>query len=166
MKRWTVWMAALAVAACGTLTAQGTAAAAPAQPAAADATSAFAVATIKPNDSGHMGIDNLSLNNGHRFTAQNASLVDLMAFAYGVQKNQISGAAAWLDADRYDVNAVPDQESASNPLQLRMMVQNLLTQRFALTFHHDKREMPAFVLTVAKSGQKLTPAQGTGDVSA
>ena len=34
MKRWTLWLAALAVVACGTLRAQGTVAAAPAQPAA------------------------------------------------------------------------------------------------------------------------------------
>jgi uncharacterized protein (TIGR03435 family) len=161
MKKMMLWMAAFAMLPGGALRAQNIAGA---PTAATGATPSFAVATIKLNNSGHMGIDNLSLNNGHRFTAQNASLVDLMAFAYGVQKNQISGAVDWLDNDRYDVNAVPDQESASNPLQLRMMVQQLLTERFALTFHHDKRDMSAFVLTVAKGGQKLTPTQGTGDV--
>jgi uncharacterized protein (TIGR03435 family) len=161
MKKWMMWAAALAVVTGSGLRAQDKAV--PVAPAAAAADATFAVATIKPNDSGHMGIDQLSLNGGHRFTAQNASLIDLMAFAYGVQAKQITSAVD-LDKDRYDVNAVPDQESASDPLQLRIMLQKLLVERFALVFHHDSRDMSAFVLTVAKSGQKLVPTQGTGSV--
>jgi uncharacterized protein (TIGR03435 family) len=39
------------------------------------------------------------------------------------------------------------------------MVQKLLADRWKLTFHHDKKEMSAFVLTVGKNGQKLTPSE-------
>lgn len=170
MKKWTIGMAALALLTGGSLWAQGTAAvpatAAPATaPAvkAADADPVFAVATIKPNNSGDPGIEDLSLNAGHRFTAKNASLIDLMAFAYGVQAKQITSATD-LDKDRYDVNAVPDPGNMANPQLMRVMVQKLLVERFALTIHHDKRDMAAFVLTVAKGGPKLTPTQGTGSV--
>ena len=31
-----------------------------------------------------------------------------------------------------------------------------------MTFHHDKRELSAFVLTIGKGGQKLTPSQSNG----
>ncbi len=42
------------------------------------------------------------------------------------------------------------------------MIQKLLADRFKLTFHHDKRELSAYVLTVGSGGQKLTPTQSTG----
>ena len=39
-----------------------------------------------------------------------------------------------------------------------------MADRFSMKFHNEKRELPAFVLTVAKGGEKLTPtppSQGT-----
>ena len=57
---------------------------------------------------------------------------------------------------------MPEQEGAPNPKQLKMMIRKLLADRFKLTFHNDKRELSAYVLTVAKSGQKLTPTQLNG----
>ncbi len=34
------------------------------------------------------------------------------------------------------------------------MLQKLLVERFKLTFHHDKKELSVYVLSVAKSGPK------------
>jgi uncharacterized protein (TIGR03435 family) len=42
------------------------------------------------------------------------------------------------------------------------MIRKLLADRFGLKFHHDKREMSAYVLTVGKDGNKLTPTQVKG----
>ena len=42
------------------------------------------------------------------------------------------------------------------------MIKKLLADRFQLTFHHDKREMSAYVLTVSKDGHKLKPTQLQG----
>ena len=95
--------------------------------------------------------------NGRNFTTRNSSLDDLIAFAYEVQTKQIVGGPDWMDKDRYDIAAVPDEEGAPNVHQLKIMLQKLLADRFKLTFHHDKRELSAFVLTVGKNGQKLTP---------
>jgi uncharacterized protein (TIGR03435 family) len=39
------------------------------------------------------------------------------------------------------------------------MITKLLVERFSLKFHHDKRDLSAFVLTVAKTGPKLTPTE-------
>ena len=36
------------------------------------------------------------------------------------------------------------------------MIQKLLADRFQLTFHKDKKELPVYVLSVAKTGSKLT----------
>jgi uncharacterized protein (TIGR03435 family) len=128
---------------------------------AADADPSFEVATIKPNNSGASGLQQLTLN-GRNFTVKNASLGDLIAFAYNVQIKQIVGGPDWMDKDRYDIAAVPEQEGIPNPQQLRVMIQKLLTDRYSLKFHHDKRELSAYVLTVGKNPQKLKPTELSG----
>jgi uncharacterized protein (TIGR03435 family) len=44
------------------------------------------------------------------------------------------------------------------------MIRKLLADRFGLKFHHDKREMSAYVLTVGKDGHKLKPTQIQGNL--
>jgi uncharacterized protein (TIGR03435 family) len=128
---------------------------------AADADPSFDVATIKPNNSGGSSMQQLTIN-GRDFKTVNSSLADLIQFAYNVQIKQIVGAPDWIDKDRYDVSGTPDQEGAPSIVQLRTMIRKLLADRFQLKFHHDKRELSAFVLTVGKSGPKLTPTQLKG----
>jgi uncharacterized protein (TIGR03435 family) len=135
----------------------------PPKPMAENADPSFDVATIKPNNSGASGIQGLTLN-GRNFATRNASLGDLMGFAYEVQAKQIVGAPDWSDKDRYDIAAVPDQEGQPNVQQLRLMVQKLLTSRFNLKFHQEKRDLSAYVLTVGKNGQKLNPTQLKGSL--
>lgn len=133
----------------------------PPKPMAEDADPSFDVATIKPNPSGEASMQQLTII-GRNFTIRNGSLGDLIAFAYGVQMKQIVSAPDWIDKDRYDIAAVPDQPGAPNPEQLKTMIRKLLENRFKMTLHHEKRELPAYVLTVAKAGQKLTPTQLKG----
>jgi len=128
---------------------------------AADADPSFDVATIKPNISGGSSMQQLTIN-GRDFKCVNASLVDLMDFAYNVQSKQIVGAPDWINKDRYDISGVPDQEGAPSVVQLKSMIRKLLAERFQLKFHNDKRELSAFVLTVGKDGSKLTPTQLKG----
>jgi uncharacterized protein (TIGR03435 family) len=128
---------------------------------AADADPSFEVATIKPNNSGATSMQGLTVN-GRNFATRASSLVDLISFSYEVQAKQIVGAPDWLDKDRYDIAAVPNVEGAPNPEQVRSMIRKLLADRFKLTFHKEKRDMSAYVLTVAKSGQKLTPTEIKG----
>jgi uncharacterized protein (TIGR03435 family) len=130
---------------------------------AADANPGFEVATIKPNDSGAAQLQGLNVSgNGHNFTTRNSSLTDLIAFAYNVQPKQIIGAPDWMDKDRFDIAAISDTEGMPNGNQLKSMVQKLLADRWKLTIHHDKKELSAFVLTVGKNGQKLTPNTSGG----
>ena len=128
---------------------------------AADADPAFDVATIKPNDSGATSMQQLTLN-GRDFQTKASSLSDLIAFAYNVQAKQIIGAPEWTERDRYDIAAVPDQEGAPSVEQLKIMVRKLLAERFQLKFHDDKRDMSAFVISVGKGGEKLTPTTDEG----
>ena len=127
----------------------------------ADADPSFEVATIKPNNSGATSMQQLTIN-GRNFQTRASSLLDLISFSYQVQGKQIVGAPDWLDKERYDIAAVPDVEGAPNPEQVRSMIRKLLKDRFQLTFHKEKRDLSAYVLTVAKSGQKLTPTEMKG----
>jgi uncharacterized protein (TIGR03435 family) len=121
----------------------------------------FEVATIKPNDSGAPNM--LMFRFGQNdFETRNSSLVDLIARAYGVQARQITGGPEWMSHDRYDIKAKTDIEGVPNPAQVRSLVRKLLADRFGLTFHKDKREMSAYVLTVGKTGSKLKRTEFNG----
>jgi uncharacterized protein (TIGR03435 family) len=136
---------------------------APAKSMAADADPSFEVATIKPNNSTNGGMQALTFR-GRNFITDNSSLADLMMFAYGVQMKQIVGAPDWIEKDRYDINATPDHEGKPTADQVKVMISKLLADRFQLKFHHDKRELSAFVLTVGKDGPKLKPSQPNGNL--
>ena len=121
----------------------------------------FEVATIKPNNSGATSMQGLTLR-GRNFATRASSLADLISFAYEAQVKQIVNAPEWYDKDRYDISAVPEQEGSPSPEQVRIMIRKLLTDRFGLKFHREKREMSAYVLSVGKDGSKLKPTQIQG----
>lgn len=135
----------------------------PTPPMAADADPSFEVATIKPNDSGATQMQGLVMR-GREFLTRASSLQDLMSFAYSLQAKQIAGGPDWVSKDRYDIEAVPDASGLPNSQQIRIMIRKLLTDRFQLKFHHEQREMSAYVLTVAKGGEKLKPTQLPGNL--
>jgi uncharacterized protein (TIGR03435 family) len=135
----------------------------PQKPMAADADPAFEVATIKPNDSGATSMQGLTFR-GRNFNTRASSLEDLISFSYSVQKKQIVNGPSWINSDRYDISAVPDAEGVPNPQQTQVMIRKLLADRFQLKFHHEQREMSAYVLTVTKSGDKLKPTQLHGNL--
>jgi uncharacterized protein (TIGR03435 family) len=129
---------------------------------APDAKPAFDVATIKPNENGGSG-KGFGIR-GRTFSTFNTSLADLIVFAYDVHSKQILGGPDWVDKEKYDITGVPDTEGAPSNRQWKMMVQKLLAERFQLTFHNEKREMPVYVLSVAKGGPKnLKKSDAIGD---
>jgi uncharacterized protein (TIGR03435 family) len=130
---------------------------------AADADPNFEVATIKPNNSGATSMQGLVIR-GRNFITRASSLGDLISFAYEVQAKQIVNAPDWLDKDRFDIDAVPEQEGVPNSEQIRVMIRKLLADRYGLKFHHEQRDMSAYVLTVGKDGQKLKATQIQGNL--
>ena len=122
-------------------------------PMAADANPSFEVSTIKPSKPDEPG--KLFGWRGGRFKTINTTLVDLIKFSYDVQDKQVLEAPAWASTEKYDIDAQPDTPGQPSVNQLKLMVKKLLTDRFGLKFHEDKRELSAYVLTVSKSGSKL-----------
>jgi uncharacterized protein (TIGR03435 family) len=123
-------------------------------PMVADANPSFEVATIKPTKPDEQR--KLFVVRGNHFMTVNTSLTDLITMAFGVQQKQIAGQPEWLDKDKWDIEAQPDVPGAPNRQQINTMVKKLLADRFQLKFHEDKKELGAYVLTVAKSGNKMT----------
>jgi len=130
----------------------------PPKPMAADANPVFEVATIKPSNPETQG--KYFTVRGRRFMTGNTTLSDLLTFAYGLHPRQITGGPAWLDSDKYDLNAQPEGEGQPNDKQWRVMVQKVVADRFKLSFHHDKKELLVYAIVVAKGGAKLTKSTG------
>jgi uncharacterized protein (TIGR03435 family) len=125
----------------------------------ANANPSFEVATIKPSAPNQPG-KGFGFR-GDRFTTRNTNLNDLIAFAYGLHAKQIVDPPAWFGTDLYDIQGKPDTEGRPNQKQMQTMVQKLLTDRCKLTFHHDKRELSVYVISVASSGPKMTKSTST-----
>lgn len=125
----------------------------PPAPIARDADPAFEVAVIKPADPTDRN-QGFQLN-GRRIFIENNSLTNIICFAYAIQKTQIVNAPSWFDEEAWNIEGVPDTPGAPNWPQYRRMLQRLLSTRFGLVLHHDKRELSVYALTVAKGGPKL-----------
>jgi uncharacterized protein (TIGR03435 family) len=67
----------------------------------------------------------------------------------------VAGLPAWANTDKYDLNVESDGEGAPNIKQWNGIIKNLLADRFQLAFHHDKRELSVYILSVGKNGPAL-----------
>jgi uncharacterized protein (TIGR03435 family) len=94
-----------------------------------------------------------------RVECHNATLRKLIAAAYDVDIELVTGGPAWLDTERFDLSAKTAPTSKDKLLKL---VQNLLGSRFQLTLHNRFEASPMYKLTVAKDGPKLQPSAGSG----
>ncbi len=102
------------------------------------------------------------------FSLKYASLRDMIRAAYGVREFEIVGGPDWIDSDHYDVESKARGVPA---FQMHVVVvQAVLKDRFKLKFHRETRELPVYVLTVAKGGPRMrqskegicTPWDGAG----
>ncbi len=126
-----------------------------------NANPSFNVATIKPSKPDQPG--KMFRVEGRHFTTLNTTLIDLIDFAYGTHPKQVVNAPPWINTDKFDLSATPDADGAPSDAQWKSMIQRLLADRFQLKFHKDNREMPAYALTVAKTGSKLEKSQANED---
>ena len=116
----------------------------------------FEVADVKANKSGdvRMAVD---FQPGGRFSARNVPLRILIALAYHVRPDAVTGGPGWLGSERFDIVAKASQTTP--PEELRRMLQTLLAERFKLALHSDQKLLPAYSLQLGKAGAKLQPAE-------
>jgi bla regulator protein blaR1 len=119
----------------------------------------FEVASIKPDlEHGGMAVRPLP----GRLIAD-ASVRLLMQNAYAVPPFQIEGGPAWVDSERYAVDAKAGGNA--NRAQIFLMLQSLLEDRFQLKTHRETRELPVYTLVAARGGLKLPPPKEGGCVN-
>jgi len=104
-------------------------------------------------------VRNGPVRNG-RYEIRQATMVDLIRIAYGVDNDKILGGPNWLELDRFDVIAkVPPDSTVEMQKQ---MLQALLEDRWELKTHKETKPLPAYVLTAGKA-PKLKEADGSGE---
>lgn len=103
---------------------------------------------------------------GGRFVSS-ASIAAVIAQAYNVpfQTPRLTGGPDWVRSEVYEIEATSPKDMFPESLtqterddRSRAMLRSLLAERFKLAARLDPRELPVYVLTVAKGGPKLEKA--------
>lgn len=129
---------------------------------------AYEVATIKLNTSGDgmMRIGGLGPGpGGGVFRVTNLPLRQLIVLAYADRSQgplapgggaglAVTGGPSWINTDRYDIEARPEQGFIPTVAQVQKMLQALLEERFGLHVRREIKDGPIYALTVAKGGLK------------
>jgi uncharacterized protein (TIGR03435 family) len=98
---------------------------------------------------------------GDRYVLRQATMVDLISTAYGLDASNVQGGPIWLETDRFDV--IGKASPTTSPATLKLMLRSLLADRFKLVTHTGSAPMPAFVLTAEKGPPKMKQAEDSGD---
>jgi uncharacterized protein (TIGR03435 family) len=118
----------------------------------------FEIADVRVSDRQiNIGVTGNALRDG-RYELHNATMVDLIRIAYGVDAEKVMGGPSWLELDRYTVIAkAPSGTSLDNA---RLMLRGLLADRFKLAIHEDTRPLTAFAMTVVGGKPKMKEGSG------
>ncbi len=87
-----------------------------------------------------------------RFTVIDMPLLDIIEYAYDLKPHQYSS-PSWMKEASFDITA--KVRPGATREESKLMLQNLLLERFDLKFHIEPREMQRYELVIAKSGPKL-----------
>jgi bla regulator protein BlaR1 len=122
---------------------------------------AFEVASVKPAEpSDKPGF--LQSAPG-RLNLSGVTVRMLIQQAWAISGYRIYGGPSWLDSTRYNITAKAADGAGNLTLdQMRPMLQTLLTDRFRLALHREKRELPLYRLIVSKNGPKLKESAVSG----
>ena len=99
--------------------------------------------------------------------ARNVTAIQVLSFSYAARDYQFVGAPGWAQSERFEISFTPDRSEIDpdrDPwpaavdgwvVRQRQRMQAVLHDRFNLALREETRELPIYVLTVAKSGHKL-----------
>ncbi len=122
----------------------------------------FEVASVKPNKSADRPASNFPLGpgdvyvrNGGFFSATGFPLIAYIAFAYKIIGNQSQYLQPqlpdWAMTERFDIQARAAGDAGKD--DMRLMMRQLLADRFKLAMHYEDREVPVLAFVLAKSGK-------------
>ena len=119
----------------------------------------FEAASVKKVESGASPGDiarNMDSSPGH-FAMRNVPIRFVLEWAYDLKDYEIQGPSWIVDDERYDIVAVAP--GATNE-QMRIMLRNLIDERFQMKSHWETRDTQCYVLTRGKGELKLKPSEG------
>ena len=100
---------------------------------------------------------------GDRYFLTQATMVDLIATAYGVDGVNVHGGPTWLERDRYDIRAkVPPKTTQDD---IKLMLRSMLAERFHLVVKTGTAPMPTYILSAGPGKPNMTESEGAGDAS-
>ena len=121
-----------------------------------------------------------------RFDMHDATLLDMITLAWDRREETVVGGPPWIDFYRFDLAAKidslrapksnPTTNRTTNPIgasggdqepdpykQIEPVLQEVLEQRFHLTYHIENRPLPGYLVTQAKGGAKLNETKQPQD---
>ena len=121
----------------------------------------FEVASVKASAPGQPNGIVRAMPGNQEYIARNAPLNVMMSVAYTVTNRQLAGGPDWVGTARWDLNAKADKPYPIE--QLRIMLRQVLEERFQLKLRREMREMPIYELQVDKGGPKM-PKHDASDI--
>lgn len=103
------------------------------------------------------------VNPGGAFQARNISALNLISMAYRIPGSRVLDAPGWATDERYVIEA--RGTGISTFAQAVPLVMNLLKDRFKLVVRKETRELPVYLLNVARSDGALGPRLRKADPS-
>ena len=121
---------------------------------------------------------NTNISN-QRFDMRDATLLDMIGMAWSRRTDTVLGGPSWIDFYRFDLSAridslsapkatpvssnpnpMPDENQDAGPYKaIDPFLQEVLKQRFHLTYHMETKPLPGFVIAQAKGGARLAEAK-------
>ena len=133
----------------------------------------FDAVSIKPSDPHDFRVSMRDMPGQANYTG--VTVKTLIQQAYQVRDFEVVGGPKWIESNRYDIVARPpaggpalpsdpttftDQQRETHRNLRAAMVRAMLADRFRLKTHKETRDLPIYVLTVAKGGPKLKVSNG------
>jgi len=101
------------------------------------------------------------------YRAERTTIKEVLAYAFGLgYDHELVNAPTWITNEHFDIQGKldDDQVAALHKLsrddrdeQMRLMVQSMLVERFHLSYHFETRELPVYLLKIARGGLKCAP---------
>jgi uncharacterized protein (TIGR03435 family) len=118
-------------------------------------TPSFEVSSVKSSAGSGVRGSKGGMNDPSLFSVHNITLKSLILRSYDIQDYQLSGGPAWMENDRYDIDARPERPATHE--QMMLMLRSLLADRFQLALHRETKTIAVYVLSLAKGGPKFGP---------
>jgi len=116
---------------------------------------AFEVASVRQNTSASSASRTAPVPG--RFTIVNVPLRFIILDAYGLRDQQLTDAPEWTNTIAYDISATYPGGITPTEAETRLMLQQLLEDRFQLSLRAETRELPVYRLVLARKDGQLGP---------